>query len=168
MTILFYSSAVLSIIATFLAITRHHPIHALLYVILSLISLSVMMFSIGAFLAAALEVIVYAGAIMVLFVFVVLIINPLTHEDVKCHFNFKKLILPVFMMLILTGEFVFALFLQQPTKIVSEFVDVKSVSQELFSTYAIGVELSSMILLAGLVGAFHLARRSKKKEGEIS
>lgn len=55
----------------------HHtnPVHALLYLIISLLAISGVFFSLGAYFAGALEIIVYAGAIMVLFVFVVMMLN---------------------------------------------------------------------------------------------
>ena len=56
-------------------ITHTNPVHALLYLIVSLLAISAVFFSLGAYFAAALEIIVYAGAIMVLFVFVVMMLN---------------------------------------------------------------------------------------------
>ncbi len=56
-------------------ITHTNPVHALLYLIISLLAISGVFFSLGAYFAGALEIIVYAGAIMVLFVFVVMMLN---------------------------------------------------------------------------------------------
>lgn len=61
--------------ATIRVITHTNPVHALLYLIVSLLAISAVFFSLGAYFAAALEIIVYAGAIMVLFVFVVMMLN---------------------------------------------------------------------------------------------
>jgi len=66
---LFYISAAVAVIATFMAITRLNAVHALLYLIVSLLAVAAVFFCLGAAFIAALEVIVYAGAIMVLFVF---------------------------------------------------------------------------------------------------
>src|SRR5205809_3241237 len=71
----FYIAGAVAVAATILAITRLNAIHALLYLIVSLLAVAVVFFSIGAPFIAALEVIVYAGAIMVLFVFVVMMLN---------------------------------------------------------------------------------------------
>lgn len=57
-------------------ITHTNPVHALLYLIISLLAISGVFFALGAHFAGALEIIVYAGAIMVLFVFVVMMLNP--------------------------------------------------------------------------------------------
>ena len=75
MNILFYIAAIVAIIATLKVITGKNAVHALLYLIVSLLSVSVIFFILGAPFAAALEVIIYAGAIMVLFVFVIMMLN---------------------------------------------------------------------------------------------
>src|SRR5512135_80096 len=75
MNIIFIIAAVTAIIASVLAITNRNAIHALLYLIISLLAVSVIFYILGAPLVAALEVIVYAGAIMVLFIFVVMMLN---------------------------------------------------------------------------------------------
>ena len=75
MNVLFYISAVVAILATLMAISRAHPVHALLYLIVSLLAVALVFFTLGAPFVAALEVITYAGAIMVLFLFVVMMLN---------------------------------------------------------------------------------------------
>ena len=72
MTIIFYISAVIAVIATLITITSMNPVRALLYFILSLLASGVIFFVLGDPFAAALVVIINAGAIMVLFVFVVM------------------------------------------------------------------------------------------------
>ena len=71
----FYIAGGVAIISTVLAITRLNAVHALLYLIVSLLAVAVVFYTMGAPLVAALEVIIYAGAIMVLFVFVVMMLN---------------------------------------------------------------------------------------------
>ena len=72
---LFYIAASIALIATVLAMTRANAIHALIYLIVSLLAVAVIFFLIGAPFAAALEIVIYAGAIMVLFVFVIMMLN---------------------------------------------------------------------------------------------
>ena len=71
----FYISGAVAIVATVLAISRLNAIHALLYFIVSLLAAGAVFFALGAPFVAALVVIVNAGAIMVLFVFVVMMLN---------------------------------------------------------------------------------------------
>ncbi|MDG9706547.1 NADH-quinone oxidoreductase subunit J, partial [Streptomyces sp. DH37] len=74
-TIGFYLLAIVAILASLRVITRTNPVHALLNMIVTLLALSGIFFALGAPFAGALEIIVYAGAIMVLFVFVVMMLN---------------------------------------------------------------------------------------------
>src|ERR1035437_1154409 len=75
MTTLFYLAGAVALVATLLVITRANAVHALLYLIVSLLAVAVVFFTLGAPFAAALEVIISAGAIMVLFVFAIMILN---------------------------------------------------------------------------------------------
>ena len=72
---LFYIAATVALVATILAMTRANAIHALIYLIVSLLAVAVIFYLIGAPFAAALEIVIYAGAIMVLFVFVIMMLN---------------------------------------------------------------------------------------------
>ena len=75
METVFYLAAAVAIIGTLVALTRLNAVHALLYLIVSLLAVAVVFYVMGAPFIAALEVIVYAGAIMVLFIFVVMMLN---------------------------------------------------------------------------------------------
>src|SRR5512142_2895944 len=75
MTSIFYISAAVAILSTLMVITRLNAVHALLYLIVSLLSVAIIFYDLGAPFIAALEVIIYAGAIMVLFVFVMMMLN---------------------------------------------------------------------------------------------
>ena len=68
MAVLFYLAAAIALASTVLALTRANATHALIYLIISLLAVAVIFFLLGAPFAAALEVVIYAGAIMVLFV----------------------------------------------------------------------------------------------------
>ena len=71
----FYIPAAVAIAATFMVVTSGNAIHALLYLVVSLLAAAVVLLVAGAPFAAALEVIIYAGAIMVLFIFVIMILG---------------------------------------------------------------------------------------------
>ena len=71
----FEISAVVAVLATVMMITRPSAVHALLYLTVSLLAAALVFFVLGAPFAAALEVIIYAGAIMVLFIFVIMMLN---------------------------------------------------------------------------------------------
>src|SRR5262245_60872142 len=71
----FYIAATVALISTLMVITRLNAIHALLYLIVSLLAVAMIFYTLGAPFAAALEMIIYAGAIMVLFVFAIMLLN---------------------------------------------------------------------------------------------
>ena len=84
MNIIFYVTAGVALVATLMVIVQLNPVHALLYLIIALMSIATIFYLMGAPFAAALEVIIYAGAIMVLFVFVVMMLNlgpQIQHHD---------------------------------------------------------------------------------------
>ena len=72
---LFYVAAAIALVSTAMALSRTNAAHALIFLIMSLLSVAVIFFIIGAPFAAALEIVIYAGAIMVLFVFVIMMLN---------------------------------------------------------------------------------------------
>ena len=75
MAITFYLASLVAILATLRVITNSSPVHALLYMVVSLLAVAMIFFCLGAPFAGALEIIVYAGAIMILFVFAVMMLN---------------------------------------------------------------------------------------------
>jgi NADH-quinone oxidoreductase subunit J len=164
MTVIFYIAAVIAILSTLMVITRKNAVHALLYLVVSLLSAAVIFYILGAPFIAALEVIIYAGAIMVLFIFVIMLLN-VTKESEK---EEKKLLSPGMwigpgiMGLILLFDFAYVIITLGKGEIATGVVGPKEVGLSLFTTYMIGVELAALLLLAGLVGAFHLGRKSKK------
>lgn len=169
MLIVFYVAALIAVIATVRVIVNTSPIYALLNLIISLIAISAVFFSLGAYFAAALEIIVYAGAIMVLFVFVVMMLN-LGHqvaEQEKAWLAPKTWLGPSIMAVILLVVMIFGVYSTSGKEIPSTVIDAKAVGISLFGPYVLMVELASMLLLAGLVVAYHLGRSNQDAEDEV-
>lgn len=166
MNLLFYLAGAVALVSTYLVITRPNVVHALLYLVLSLLAVAVVFFLLGAPFIAALEVIIYAGAIMVLFVFVVMMLNlgPQSVVQERQWFNLRTWRGLVILAGILLIELIFAFRLGyiQPQDVTE--LSPHHVAIALFGPYLLGVELASMLLLAGLVGAYHLGRREDKQE----
>jgi len=165
MVTLFYLAGILAIIATLLAVTRHHAVHALLYLIVSLLAVAVDFYTLGAPFVAALEIMIYAGAIMVLFVFVVMMLNVAEHamEVERLSLNPVNWVGPSLLAFILLAEMVYCTLASSDASRAAT-VGPKQVGTALFGTYWIGVELASLLLMAGLVGAYHLGRQALAKE----
>lgn len=159
--VLFYIAAVVAIAATLRVITHLHAVHALLYLVVSLLAVALIFYLLGAAFAAALEIIVYAGAIMVLFVFVIMLLNqgPLTIEQERQWLAPGMWVGPAALAIVLLAEVAFIIgSTPVPAGDVPPF-GPKDVSVSLFGPYVIGFELASLLLLAGLIGAYHLGRR---------
>ena len=170
MTVVFYVSAIIAVISTLMVITRLNAVHALIYLIISLLAVAVIFYTQGAPFAAALEIIIYAGAIMVLFVFVVMMLNlgPVTIEQERRWLQPKMWLGPTVLAAVLLVELVYIIGRVPPTA-GAEVVGTKLLGLTLFGPYLLGVELASMLLLAGLVGAYHLGLRpptSSQRKGE--
>ena len=172
MNAVFYLSAIVAVVATVMVVTRVNAVHALLYFIVSLLSVALIFFLLGAPLVAALEVIIYAGAIMVLFVFVIMLLNLGSEAAGK-----EKQLLspqawtgPALLAAVLLGELIYVLVKGGPGAGGIGIIGPKQVGILLLTKYMIGVELASMLLLAGLVGAYHLGRRKEagRERGERS
>lgn len=157
MELVFYIAGAVAVISTALMLTRLNVVHALLYLIVSFLGIAVVFFVLGAPFVAALEVIVYAGAIMVLFVFVGIMFN-LGQNSVATEKQWLTpgiWIGPALLAGVLFAEVVYLL--QGDTADMGAVaVGPKEVGMVLFGPYVIGVELASMLLLAGVVGSYHL------------
>ena len=163
--ILFYIAAAVALFATIFALTRTNAAHALIYLIVSLLAVAVIFFLLGAPFAAALEIVIYAGAIMVLFVFVIMMLNlgEEGEERERQRLNPTVWIVPAILSAILLAEMVFIIGgSSMPTT--GALITAKQVGLVLFGPYVLAVEIASMLLLAGLVGAYHVGRRFRLKE----
>ena len=187
MNILFYIAALIAVIATMRMITGTNAVHSLLYLIVSLLAVSVIFFLLGAPFIAALEVIIYAGAIMVLFVFVIMMLN-VGGDGLKQERALLKPGIwtgPSLITAVLFLEMAYML-IQQPgpgtyqpgsgalppasaaasasaTALVSAAQQIPSaaVGALLFTKYIIVVELAAFLLAAGIIGAYHLGQKPK-------
>jgi NADH-quinone oxidoreductase subunit J len=156
MLITFYVAAAIAILSTILMITRLNAVHALLYLVVSLLAVAVVFYVLGAPFVAALEVIIYAGAIMVLFIFVMMMLNlgQRATEMERSWLSGRAWVGPAILAGVLLAEL--GVTLSNRSSVQPRAIDPKQVALSLYSTYLLGVELVSMLLLAGIVGAYHL------------
>ncbi len=156
----FYISAVVAVLSTVMVITRASAVHALLYLVVSLLAVALVFYSLGAPFAAALEVIIYAGAIMVLFVFAVMMLNlgrTATAQELQW-IRPGAWDGPALLAAILAAELCYTLASGGASAPPGRVVSAKQVGIAFYGPYLLAVELASMLLLAGLVAAYHLGR----------
>jgi NADH-quinone oxidoreductase subunit J len=166
----FYISGAVAVISTLLAITRLNVVHSLLYMVTSLLAGSVLFFVIGAPYVAALQAIVYAGAIMVLFVFVIMMLNqgPQASQTEKLWLSPGAWVGPAILVVVLLFQMGGVLRNDVSWLPGNRVIEATDVSLALFGPYILVIELASMLLMAGLISAYHLGRREpdyRREEG---
>ena len=160
MNLLFTTSAIVAVISTAMVITRTVAVHALLYLIVSLLAVAIIFATLGAPFAAALEIIIYAGAIMILFVFVVMMLNIDQRDAAResAWLTPGSWIGPAILSGLLVVELIYSALADGLPGRAAAVIGPKQVGLALYGPYLLAVELASLLLLAGLVSAFHLGR----------
>jgi NADH-quinone oxidoreductase subunit J len=161
--IVFFVLAGLAVIGALNVILQKHPIHSALSLIVVMVSLAGLYLLLGAEFVAAVQIIVYGGAIMVLFVFVIMLLNAGAEE----HTDFSKLAkfggLPL--ALALTGLLAAAMIRHgnaiPSTTSPDTLANTSNLSTLLFSTFVYPFELTSFLILVAIMGALVLAQREK-------
>ena len=147
-----------------MVITRYHPIHALLYLTVSFLAVAMIFLSVGAPFVAVLEIILYAGAIIVLLIFVVMMLNlgTETAQQEKQWLQPKVWVGPSVLALILLIEMIGLIAKGSNVDVQVPVVELKQLSISLYREYVIAVELAGFLLMAGIVGAAHIGKHKRK------
>ena len=144
-------------------VAQRNPLYSAISLIGVFISLACLYVTLAAPFIAAVQVIVYAGAIMVLVVFVIMLLN--VEEEERQPLRMRSLIpIAVGLAAVLFAEAVFIIFFVQaspgtPTRNVSDVGLTSSIGAGLFTSYLLPFEITSILLLMAIVGAITLARR---------
>lgn len=166
-TVIFYLLAIVILVSTLLAITRRQPIHAVVYLIVSFIGTGLLFYLLGAPFLAALEVIIYAGAIMVLFLFIVMTVRVDSSGGTKGEIvrQWVPAIILSVISFFVSGVLIF--------EVPGSRVDLKAAiatptafGQFIFKKYWFPIEIASFLLLIGLVGALYLGRQEPRTGGK--
>jgi NADH-quinone oxidoreductase subunit J len=166
--LLFYAFGTLAILSSLLVIGQRNPIYSVLLLIASFGALSGLYVLLDAPFVAVIQIIVYAGAIMVLFLFVVMLLNA-PHEDTEYDERVHPLMRPgpmrfgSVLAIALVVELVWALTKgNESGRFASGAVsNVATIGRLLFTDYAFAFEVTSVLILAAMVGAVVLARREE-------
>lgn len=160
----FYLSGLVAVLATAGVITNPNPVHGVLYLVVSLLAVAMVFFALGAAFAGALEIIVYAGAIMVLFVFVVMMLN-LGHSAVAQERQWlrpRTWLGPSLLALVLLLTLIGLLWRGDVGMVVpGDQIEARAVGSILFGSWLLAVELGALLLLAALVTASHVGRQRR-------
>jgi len=159
--ILFFVFAIIAVIGAILLIVAREPIHSALSLIMVMVALAALYLLLGAEFIAAVQIIVYGGAVMVLFVFVIMLLNAGVEERT----NFSKLATfgGVPLALALGGIIAAAIWRSSghlpPPAASGAMSSTRELSMLLFSTFVYPFELTSFLILVAILGAIVLAQR---------
>jgi NADH-quinone oxidoreductase subunit J len=167
--LLFYILSALALLTTLLCLTRPNPVHALLYLMQALFAVALLYYLLGAPLLAAWQVILYAGAIMVLFLFVIMLLEPASAAKNAAAKRFRW-IPPAMIgsLLLACGGILVGMDPLKSGEIAGFWLSPRGFGQALFEHFGLAVEIVSPILLFAAVGAFHLARRHSANREDAS
>ena len=142
-------------------ILQRHPIHSALSLIVVMVSLAALYLLMGAEFVAAVQVIVYAGAIMVLFVFVIMLLNAGTEERTDASALAKYVGVPAACLLTVAMAWRLAQGVRSlgTSPAAEKAVDTRELSLLLFRDYVLPFELTSVLILIAIMGAVVLAKR---------
>lgn len=166
--IFFYLFGGLAIACSLFVVLKRNPVSSAFSLVLVFFSFACIYAMLGAHLIAALQILVYAGAIMVLFVFVIMLLNQdaPSFDIARSHVVLR--VSAVLMSLALFASFVWAFKNSAPLAPVSDYSDAavvmaggntKVVSELLFNQYILPFEATSILLLAAMIGAVAIAKR---------
>ncbi len=166
-TLMFYILGAIAVIATLLAITRRNPVHAVIYLVNSFFALALLFYLLGAPLVAAWEVIIYAGAIMVLFLFIIMMLELAPGVEADRYGPNWVQWLPILLLAGALGVCTLLLTGLDPTMddgVPRWYASPRDFGYALFKEYALAVEIVSFQLLFAAVGAFYVGKPESKRK----
>jgi NADH-quinone oxidoreductase subunit J len=165
--VVFYIFAAIAVISSLLVVVQRRAVYSALALILCFGSIAVLFYQLGAYFIAAIQVIVYAGAIMVLFVFVVMLIDPDSEifalNRVRSASWLGIPVALVFGLVLLWGlsELNRTAVANEPTSLdLATKGGIQAVAKSLFSDYLLPFEVTSILILVAVLGAMVLAKKS--------
>lgn len=156
----FYFLSFLAILAAVMVVVSRNPIHSVLYLIITFFCIAGHYVLMNAQFLAVVHVIVYAGAIMVLFLYVIMLLN-LNRETEPHKSTLLKITATVcggLLMIVIVGSLKGTEVLAQQGAITSDISSVKNLGKVMFSDFLIPFEVTSVLLLAAMVGAVMLGK----------
>lgn len=172
-TLIFMFSAIVAVFGATMMIAQRNPVLSVMYLIVSLVAQAVLYVQLGALFLGAVLIIVYSGAILVLFLFVIMLLNLRGTEDLGhgskpinrlTKFTLSVLFVFELIAVVKTGFLRSDSPIGMMTTVAEDFGSVKAVATELFTKYMYPFELAGILLLAAIVGAVVMTKNPEKGE----
>lgn len=162
--LIFLGMSFVSIVASLLLITRKNPIHSALYMVLTLLCVAVLYILLHSPFIAIIQVIVYAGAIVMLIVFVIMLLDLETEFRSRLKVSYSKVIGGFLAVLFLFG-ILYAVIAKSPTGQTGTYTtdkmanNVRTVGEALFTDYVFPFEIVAILLAVAIIGAVILSKK---------
>ena len=157
--LIFYFFALLAVVSSIFVVTRKNAMHSVMYLAFTVLSIAGIFFSVQSEYLGAIQILVYGGGIVVLYIFVIIIVNlnEIKPERRKLFPRIFIFSLPALLLL----QIINVLFTNRPTPPAGPETGLTfpAFADMLFSTYLIPFEIASILLLAVLIGAVIVARK---------
>lgn len=166
--ILFFVLALTAVLTAFGMLTSKNAVYAALYLVLNFATVAVFYLMLGSPFIALSQVTVYGGAIMVLFLFVIMLLGA---ENIQSEVTLQKAWPAIALTVVLFGLMVYLVVSKVPLVGLEAETSVADAAPQplafsLFSTYLLPFEITSFMLLVAMVGAIVLTKQEKKGEGK--
>lgn len=163
--ILFFVFGIVAAVTAVMMITRSNPVIAALFLVLNFAALAGLYLTLNAQFIAVTQIIVYAGAIMVLFLFVLMLLKP-ENEHKFLQLNPKAKIIAMVITFVVFAQLVYMIFFAKPSQNLSkdfaksvEAGTIEAIGRQLFTNYIVPFEAAGFLLLAATIGALVLAKK---------
>lgn len=162
--ILFFVLGAIAIASAIVTITHKHPVVAAMSLVVHFFMLAGLYLTLQAQFIAVLQILVYAGAIMVLVIFVIMLLNLGNEEGLVERFNFRKILAVLFATILAAHLFIVYVGNPVMNKALPEssgyMSRVQNLGNELFTNYIVPVEAIALLLMTAIFGAVILAKRN--------
>ncbi len=162
-TVIFYIFSTLAVLGAIMVVSHKNPVSSAISLVLTLFSTAVLFVLLHAHFIAAIQILIYAGAIMVLFLFTVMFLNIRDSELRFDSMNIPKRMTFLFLFIAVVGFFASKLFSSSPVAFPElrdpeNFGTVADVGRSLFSDYLLAFELTSVLVVIAMVGVLVIAK----------
>ncbi len=167
---LFYLFSLTTLLAAGTVILTRNPINAAMLLILTFVGTGALFVLLGAYFLAAVQLAVYAGAVIVLFLFIVMLLDVETARSGKPNYpglvagiGVGALLVAGALVLYKRGDYFTLATLRESVPVGAS---TRSFGVELFTTYMLPVQLAGVLLLIAMLGVIHIGKRTRDSSGE--
>jgi NADH-quinone oxidoreductase subunit J len=167
----FHILAIIVMVSSFMVVTRRNPMHSALWLLVTFFALAGIYLLLNAEFVAAVQIIIYAGGILVLYIFVIMFVDLSKEVTLRKAFHRPNQVVPAGILAAMVMAIIIAVSMggiqrfqigEAKTAVTAD--STRAFARELFLTYLYPFEIASVLLLVAMIGAVVLARRSTPAE----